>query len=211
MQAISQRQWTGKSALMLVTLCLTVGIAGGWLIRGSQSAVSLQPAIPGKAGSATATPALVVPQSNGTQLKQMADSQAAPLLAKLRTSPKDGDTLIALGNVYYDAQQYPIAIEYYNRALLSRPSDSSVRTDMATAYWYLGNVDQAIAEFNQALVYSPTSPNTLFNLGLVKWQAKHDGAGAIADWQKLLNTNPTYEQKDKVLQMLSEIKKQTRA
>jgi tetratricopeptide (TPR) repeat protein len=79
---------------------------------------------------------------------------------------------------------------------------------MATAYWYMGNVDQAIAEFNKALTYAPTNPNTLFNLGLVKWQAKHDSAGAIADWQKLLDANPNYEQKAKVLQMLSEVKKQ---
>ena len=135
----------------------------------------------------------------------MADSQAAPLVAKLKANPADVDTLIAVGNIYYDAQQYPIAIDYYTRALKSHPSDASVRTDMATAYWYIGNADQAIEEFKKALTYAPTNPNTLFNLGLVKWQAKHDGAGAIADWQKLLAANPNYEQKQKVLQMLSEV------
>jgi len=83
-----------------------------------------------------------------------------------------------------------------------------VRTDMATAYWYLGNTDSAIAEFNKALTYAPNSPNTLFNLGLVKWQGKHDSAGAIADWKKLLAANPNYESKDKVIKMLDEVEKQ---
>ena len=82
---------------------------------------------------------------------------------------------------------------------------------MATAYWYMGNADTAIAEFNKALTYAPTNPNTLFNLGLVKWQGKHDSAGAIAEWKKLLAANPTYESKDKVEQMLSDVEKQTAA
>ena len=99
-------------------------------------------------------------------------------------------------------------MDFYNRALQSRPSDASVRTDMATAYWYLGNIEEAIAQFNKALAFAPTNPNTLFNLGLVKWQGKHDGAGAIADWNKLLEANPNYEQKDKVRKMLSDVEKQ---
>ena len=50
-------------------------------------------------------------------------------------------TPASIGNVYYDAQQYPIAVEYYTRALKLKPSDAAVRTDMATAYWYMGNAD----------------------------------------------------------------------
>jgi tetratricopeptide (TPR) repeat protein len=82
-----------------------------------------------------------------------------------------------------------------------------VRTDMATAYWYMGNADTAIAEFNKALTYEPNKPNALFNLGVVKWQGKMDVNGAVADWEKLLATNPNYEGKDKVEQMMAEAKK----
>jgi tetratricopeptide (TPR) repeat protein len=143
------------------------------------------------------------------RLKQMADQQAAPLLAKLNADPNNPDLLTGIGNLYYDAQQYPIAVDYYSRELKSKPSDAAARTDMATAYWYMGNADTAIAEFNKALTYAPSNPNTLFNLGLVKWQARHDAAGAIADWKKLLAANPKYESKDKVEQMLAEVQKQT--
>jgi tetratricopeptide (TPR) repeat protein len=200
------RQWTSRQALILVTICLALGIAGGWAIRGLRGTST--PQVPSHSASTDVTPNVDTQQPDATQLKRMADAQAAPLLAKLRNNPNDSDTLSAVGNLYYDAQQYPVAVDYYSRVLQSRPSESSVRTDMATAYWYMGNVDQAIAEFNKALTYAPTNPNTLFNLGLVKWQAKHDSAGAIADWQKLLDANPNYEQKAKVLQMLSEVKKQ---
>jgi len=205
-----QRQWTSKQALILVTLCLAVGIGGGWFIRGltgpamgaQHTASGETPAVP--ANSSTPAP-------NVESLRAMADSQAAPLLTKLQSNPNDPGTLSSIGNLYYDAQQYATAVSYYNRALQANPSDASVRTDMATAYWYLGNVDEAIAQFNKALAYAPTNPNTLFNLGLVKWQGQHDSAAAIALWKKLLESNPNYEQKDKVLKMLSDVQSQTTA
>lgn len=211
MQAISlQRQWTSRQALILVTLCLAAGVTGGWLGRGlqktPQSSLAQRPSL-----SSVAVPASSSPSPTSQSLREMADTQAASLLAKLSADPSNPDTLASIANLYYDAQQYPVAVDYYNRSLQSRPSDASVRTDMATAYWYMGNAEEAIAQFNQALVFAPTNPNTLFNLGLVKWQGKHDGPAAIALWKKLLESNPNYEQKDKVLQMLSDVEKQTQA
>ena len=213
MQTISlSRAWTNKQALILVSLCLMVGITGGWFVRGafgiSQPATA-QAAITPAATSAAATGNTAPAPPAPDRIKQMADAQAAPLIAKLNADPKNADLLTNIGNLYYDAQQYPVAVDYYNRALQSKPSDASVRTDMATAYWYLGNADQALAQFDKALTYAPNSPNTLFNRGLVKWQGKHDAPGAIADWKKLLATSPNYEQKDKVQQMLSDVEKQT--
>jgi tetratricopeptide (TPR) repeat protein len=152
-----------------------------------------------------------VQSSSPDQLKAAADNQAAPMIAKLKADPKNLDLLTSIGNLYYDAQQYPVAIDYYGRELQIKPSDTAVRTDMATANWYMGDADTAIGEFNKALTYAPTNPNTLFNLGLVKWQGKHDSAGAIAEWKKLLAANPTYESKDKVEQMLSDVEKQVAA
>lgn len=204
-----EREWTNKQALILMTLCLLIGITGGWFLRGGQTPVRSASATPVAPAPAATNAAPIAPASDSARLKQMADQQAAPLLAKLNADPKNPDLLTGIGNLYYDAHQYPIAVDYYSGVLKSRPSDAAVRTDMATAYWYMGNSDAAIAEFNKALTYAPNNPNTLFNLGLVKWQGKHDAAGAIADWKKLLAANPNYEAKDKVEQMLAEVEKQT--
>jgi tetratricopeptide (TPR) repeat protein len=183
------------------------GIAGGWLIRGSQTPAVTGSAkaalVPAPAGNA-ASPASQAPSP--ARLKEMADAQAAPLLDKLKPDPNNPEVLTSIGNLYYDAQQYPIAVDYYGRALQARPSDAAVRTDMATAYWFMGNADLAIAEFNRALTYAPHNPNTLFNRGLVKWKGKMDGAGAVADWEKLLAAYPNYPEKDKVEQMLAEVR-----
>jgi cytochrome c-type biogenesis protein CcmH/NrfG len=141
------------------------------------------------------------------QMQHMADTQAAPLLDRLKTDPNNVELLANVGNIYYDTQQFTTAIQYYERALQQQPANSGVRTDMATAYWYLGNADTAIQEFNRALTYEPTKPNTLFNLGIVKWQGKMDVAGAVAAWQKLLDSNPNYENKDKVVELIAQAQK----
>ena len=205
----SPKQWTRSQALGLMAVCLLAGIAGGWVIHGTRNPAQTETAKAAEVSAAaptTATPASQAPSPD--QLKTMADNQAAPLIAKLKADPKNSDLLTSIGNLYYDAQQYPVAVDYYGRTLEIKPSDAAVRTDLATAYWYLGNADKAIVEFNAALRYAPTNPNTLFNLGLVKWQGKHDSAGAIADWKKLLATNPDYAARVQVQKMLSEVETQ---
>jgi tetratricopeptide (TPR) repeat protein len=201
-----------ERALILSVVCVALGIAGGWFIRGLQV-----PAVSESAKAASGSPlagSAVAPAPQApspAQLKSMADAQAAPLIERLKSDSSNPDLLVAIGNVYYDAQQYPAAVDFYGRALNAKPSEASVRTDMATAYWYMGNADRAIAEFNQALTYAPTNPNTLFNRGLVKWQGKKDIDGAVADWKKLLATNPNYEGKDKVEQMMAQAQGQAAA
>jgi cytochrome c-type biogenesis protein CcmH/NrfG len=200
-------QWTSVQAYTLAVICLLVGIAGGWFIRGSASPAA------GMTETASAS-APVMGSANATQqtpspaeMQKMADTQAAPLIEKLKADPNNVELLENAGNVYYDAQIFPTAIEYYQRALKADPKNTGVRTDMATAYWYTGDADTAITEFQKSLSYEPTKPNTLFNLGIVEWQGKMDIDKAVAIWQKLLDTNPNYEAKDKVLELMAQAKK----
>jgi cytochrome c-type biogenesis protein CcmH/NrfG len=206
---IPSKQWTRKQAILLSIVCLVCGIAGGWSIPGSHSEAAGGPvqavSVPGTAGMGAGAASQA---PSPARLKEMADAQAAPLGDQLRSDPNNPNLLVSIGNVYYDAQQYPTAVDYYSRFLKAKPSDAAVRTDRATAYWYMGNADLAIAEFNKALTYSPNNPNTLFNLGVVKWKGKMDTAGALADWEKLLSVAPNYEGRSKVEQMIAEVKKQ---
>jgi tetratricopeptide (TPR) repeat protein len=201
-RATSIEQWTSVQAYVLAVICLLVGIAGGWFIRGSQSPTAAATETANSApamGSANAGAQIPTP----ADMQKMADTQAGPLIEKLKADPNNAGLLENIGNIYYDAQQYPTAIDYYQRALKVEPTNTGVRTDMATAYWYTGNADTAIAEFQKSLSYEPNKANTLFNLGIVEWQGKMDIDKAVATWQKLLDTNPNYEAKDKVLELMA--------
>ncbi|HZU43689.1 MAG TPA: tetratricopeptide repeat protein [Terriglobales bacterium] len=199
--------WSSVQAYSVAVLCLLVGIAAGWFIRGSQSpaTATVAASAPTQASAGMGESAQPTPE----QMKKMADTQAAPLLKQIESDPNNAGLIAKVGNIYYDTQQYPVAIDYYQRFLKLQPANANVRTDMATAYWYMGNVDSSIAEFNKALSYEPNKPNALFNLGVVKWQGKMDVNGAVATWQKLLDTNPTYENRDKVEQLIAQAKKHT--
>lgn len=212
LKTTSAETWTGAQASVLAGVCLLVGIAGGWMVRRSTSTPPAAQGVSAAAPVVAAVPGQPAPANFGVgsatpspqQLKEAADAQAAPLLLQVKADPKNPALLANLGNIYYDAKQYPAAIEYYERSLKLQPADTSVRTDLGTAYWYTGNADTAIAEFSKSLSYDPQKADTLFNLGIVKWQGKKDGPGAVAAWKKLLETNPAYPDKEAVLQLMAQ-------
>jgi cytochrome c-type biogenesis protein CcmH/NrfG len=198
--------WTSTQAYIMAVVCLLIGIAVGYFVRGSAgpagSPVATASSAPAPGGQA---PQQLTPQ----QLKQMADQQVAPLLQQLKSSPNDPVLLANIGNAYYDAQQYKEAIEYYGRSLQFDPKNPNVRTDYGTAYFYTGDPDRAISEFNTSLKYDPKHGQTLFNLGMVKWQGKADAKGAVEAWEQLLRTVPDYPEKAKVQELITRAKQHT--
>lgn len=197
--------WTSTQAYVLALICLLVGGAIGYLLRGSASSpatvAETQPApnaTAGMGGDQMPTP---------EQLKMMADKQAAPLLDQLKSKPTDPALLAQAGNVYYDAHVFPVAIDYYQKALVGDPDNKGIRTDMGTAYFYAGDSDHALVELDKVLKANPTFPSALFNRGIVKWQGKMDVEGAVADWESLLKNNPDYEGRAMVLKYIAEAKK----
>lgn len=205
--------WTSTQAYVLAIICLVAGVAVGYLIRGSsmdfvnssgaQSQTAGSSAPPSSGGSVMPPP--VGSQPTPEQMKKMADAQAAPLLGQLKNSPNDAELLTKIGNVYYDAQDFPDAVKYYEDSLRVNPNAYDVRTDMGTAYHYMGQTDRALSEYDKVLKVDPKHANALYNQGMVRWQDRNDLKGAIESWKKLLATNPDYpkEKRDQLEQMIA--------
>jgi tetratricopeptide (TPR) repeat protein len=203
--------FTSAQAYTLAVITLAIGIAVGYFARGSApvsapnetaQAASFPAGMGGGAMGSAQLPGIGSAQQQQGASPEMLAKAAEPLLAQLKANPKDFETLTKLGNLYYDGSAYPQAIEYYEKALNVQPNNPDVRTDLGTAYWYTGNADQAIANFEKALAIRPNHPGTLFNLGIVRWQGKKDPKGAIGAWEKLLQTNPDYPQKEQVQKLI---------
>ena len=206
--------FTTVQAYTLAVITLAIGIAVGYFARGPaspsqaapESAQAAAAAPAGMGGGAMAPgqlPGIGSSQQQQAPTADMIAKAAEPLLTQLKSNPNDVETIIRLGNLYYDSQAYPQAVQAYEKALTLQPNNADVRTDLGTSYWYTGDADKAIASFEKALALRPNHPGTLFNLGIVKWQGKKDPKGAVVVWEKLLQTNPDYPQKDQV-QMLIE-------
>ena len=138
------------------------------------------------------------------QLKQMADKQAEPLLARLRQSPDDPFLLTEIAKIYYQTRQFPMAAKYYEDSVRVKP-DPVVLVKLGGAYHLEGDDDKAIGAWNHALRRDPNNPDALFNIGFVKWQAG-DRKAAIAAWQKLLKTNPNHPKRVQVEALLAQAK-----
>lgn len=190
--------WNATQAYLLAAFCLILGVALGYLFRGSAS-----PAAP---AASVATQQAGPSQTSDASMEAALAQAAAPLLEAVNKDAKDYDSLVKLGNLFYDGKQFPRAIEYYERALAIHPESADVRTDMGTAYWYAGNADKAVAAMETSLKYRPGHPQTLFNLGWVRWQGKADAKGAVEAWQELLKANPDYPQKEQVEQYIAKAK-----
>ena len=194
--------WTSAQSYLLAAFCLLLGVALGYLFRGSASVGTAQTA-PSTASEPGSVPQQKQPDANAQAALAQA---AAPLLEGVNKNPNDFDSLVKLGDLYYDGQQFPSAIQYYERALAIHPDNPDVRTDMGTAYWYTGNAEKAVTAMETSLKYRPGHPQTLFNLGWVRWQGKQDPKGAIEAWDLLLKTNPDYPEKQKVEQYIAKAK-----
>lgn len=202
-QSANPAGWTGTQAYVLAVFCLLLGVGLGYLFRGSAAPASAQPSV----ATAPQQGSAPQPQQPSAAEMQAAVAQtAAPFLEAVNKNPNDYDSLVKLGDVFYDGQQYQSAIQYYERALAIHPDNPDVRTDMGTAYWYTGNADKAVAAMETSLKFRPGHPQTLFNLGWVRWQGKADPKGAVAAWEQLLKTNPDYPQRQQVEQYIAKAK-----
>lgn len=194
--------WTSREAYLMAAVSLLLGLAMGYMVRGSSTTQA----------TVAAAPAASAPATSGNPMSAPADVEAAaaPLKLALSSDPRNYELLVQLGNLYYDKQAYPPAIDYYQRALESRPNEVNVRTDLGTAYWYSGFPQKALDEYKKSLQVDPGHPQTLFNMGVVYKDGLKDPANAIATWQKLLKLHPDYQDRQRTLDLIEAARKQSR-
>jgi cytochrome c-type biogenesis protein CcmH/NrfG len=205
--------WKPAQTYTMAAICLVIGVAIGYLVRGSAS-----PAPEVVASASTTTQAQNVPAGMNHQqmpsledMKRMADKQAEPLLAKLKNDPKNVQLLNQTALTYKATHQFKDATSYFQKALDVDPKNVPIRTDMASCMFFSGDVDGALAELNKSLSYDPKHAGTLVNIGIIKWKGKNDPKGAVAVWETLLKENPNFEQKQAVEHMIAEVKQQQKA
>jgi cytochrome c-type biogenesis protein CcmH/NrfG len=180
-------------AWLVAVLILALGVAVGYLFRGSSSGAASATSINANAPSAT------------SQSQTRGDAAIQPLLDRLRQDSNNPQLLVNIGNQYYDNHDWSKAVEYYRRSLQIEPEDVDVRTDMGTAIWYGGDPQGAIREYEAALEFQPDYPQTLFNMGIVEWQGEHDDRAALKSWQTLLQQHPEYPDRQKAEQLMQKV------
>lgn len=171
-----------------------IGVAGvlfgllvGWIIGSQQAPPAVPPANP--AATASAQPA------NGQPAGQQApapldESRAAALASTAQNNPNDEATRVQLANMYFDAERYQEAVNWYQQALAINPKDINASTDLGIAFYYMNQPDRALEQFDKSLSIDPRHAKTLLNVGIVRAFAKQDLRGAAEAWKKALDAAP---------------------
>jgi cytochrome c-type biogenesis protein CcmH/NrfG len=163
------------------------GVIVGWIL-GSQQAATLPAA-------ATAAPAAAAAPAEGrAPAPPLDEARLKTLVAAAGTEPTNPEPRVQLGNLYFDAERYTDAVQWYEDALRLQPKDANVSTDLGVAYYYTNEPDKAIAQFEKSLAIDPAHTKTMLNMGIVKAFGKQDLAGASAAWQQVIATAPNSQE-----------------
>ena len=126
-------------------------------------------------------------------------------LNALKADPSDSASLRILGNFYFAraeaarvANEQAAMVEYaqigsgyYDRYLSFVPTDADVRVDMATMFFYAGDVDRAIQEVTEVLQSNASHLNGNFNLGLFYYQSGKSLDKAKVQFERVVSLTST--------------------
>ena len=174
------------------------GLIVGWII-GSQQAP--RPITPPPPAAAQAQPAQATPAAPPPLDVQ----QVTALEAEAKAQPRNAGVRERLGNLYFDAERFEPAIQWYEAALAIEPRNVNVSTDLAVSYYYSRQADRALKQIDQSLSIEPTHAKTLLNQGIIRALGKQDLAGAFESWSRVVQAAPNSPEAARAQQLLSEL------
>jgi cytochrome c-type biogenesis protein CcmH/NrfG len=176
---------TMKAESIVIGVAGTVfGLIVGWII-GTQQAPA-RPFAPASTPVAAQAPGGMPPAA----APAVDEAQATALRNIAEKDPANVQSRVQLGNLYFDAERYQDAIQWYESALALNPSDVSVSTDLGVCFYYTNQPDRAVRQLEESLRIDPRHTKSLLNLGIVKAFGKQDLAGAAAAWEEVIRIAP---------------------
>lgn len=120
-------------------------------------------------------------------------------------SPQDVEALRSLGNIAYDLQEPPKAIDYYEKALALQPNDLNVATDLGTMYLAVKDTTNAIRWYEKVVAADPTFFQAQFNLAVAYRDSgqREKELDALARAQRVAPDEEVREEIGRILQRVS--------
>jgi tetratricopeptide (TPR) repeat protein len=163
-----------------------LGLIAGWLIGSQQpttrAATTTAPSTtsaPASTSSGPATNKVVLDEAEVKRVKDIAEKD-----------PQNASPRTTLGNMYFDAERYAEAAEWYTKALELDPTNPDVSTDLGVSYYYENQPDKALTQFAHSLQIDPKHTKTMLNRGIVLAFGKQDLAGAAKAWEEIIKLSP---------------------
>jgi cytochrome c-type biogenesis protein CcmH/NrfG len=132
-------------------------------------------------------------------------AQVAALMKKIAADPKDAKSLRDLGNIYYTASDFKNAVTFYDKVVVVNPKDDDAWVAVGAAAFNLGDTEKAKDAWRTAIEVNPKNPEAHYDLGFAYLAQKTpDNEAAKAEWQKVVDLDPTSDWAKDAQSMLSE-------
>jgi len=171
-----------SESIVFAVAGMCFGVILGWVIASQQPSREAAAAAPAASASAAAPAERQPPPLDEGRVQQ--------LTATIKNEPQNADARAQLGNVYFDAERWSDAIQWYEQSLKIDPDDPNVSTDLGVSYYYTNRTDEALAQFERSLKLDPNHTKTLLNKGIVLAFGKQDLAAAAEEWKKVVSIAP---------------------
>jgi tetratricopeptide (TPR) repeat protein len=108
-----------------------------------------------------------------------------------KLKPDDYQTLVNIGNAYFESGKYELAEQWYTSALTKNQNDVNVRTDLGTTFMARTppDFDRAIKEYSRSLEINPNHEQTLHNI-VIAYTKKGQAKQAQEMIERLEKVNP---------------------
>ncbi len=147
-----------------------------------------------QSGGSSSTPSAAT-QTTGTtatSTAQVDQAQVAQLMRKIGANPKDVASLIALGDIFFQAGDYNAAGGWMAKVVALQPKNLEARLALGAAQFNVGNVAEAERHWKRVVALDPKNVEAYYDLGFLYLSTQPpDKARAKAAWRKVVEIAPT--------------------
>jgi tetratricopeptide (TPR) repeat protein len=124
--------------------------------------------------------------------------RVAEIQGSLEKDPENPKLLTALGNAFYDREDWDGAIKAYEKARRKAAGDANLLSDLGAAYRNRGEFKRAIALFEKARAADPDHWQSLLNLVLINAFDTRDAGAARRHFTELKRRYPEVPNLDRI-------------
>jgi tetratricopeptide (TPR) repeat protein len=169
------------STKVLLLIALAAAVIVGVYKMGGDSGVPAITGQPTDSAAAAAAP-------------QLDTAKVGAAMQRISADPKDVTALKELGDLYFQAGDYPTAIEWEAKALEVDPKDVTALLALGAAQFNSGDAKGAKTNWEKVVTLDARNAEAHYDLGFLALSVEPvDMDTAKAEWQKVVDIDPTSE------------------